>query len=186
MAYHASMAAEPPPDKGTWKTVAMLVTLAVLAVGGVVLLIVHKGASRPGAAATAEPTRKVAIPSANPVPLTPGPGGWAGAIAIFQTDSAEYRSRADLVRFCVDGGIGVFVYGARNVPFESMASLQVLRSDDATTAGGRAQVKITETTGAVITGAIDSTCDFVLQTQAGQENFFPAQIKRIDFLRSPS
>ncbi len=173
MAYHASMRA--------WKNVATVLMLIVLAVGGVLALVLHKRPSAPEAL-----TRKVATPSANPVPLTPGPGGWAGAIAIFQTDSAEYRSRADLVRFCVDGGISVYVYGARNVPFESMTSLEVLRSDGANTQGGRAQVKITETTGAVITGAIDSTCDFVMQTGSGQQNLFPAQIKRIDFLRSPS
>jgi hypothetical protein len=187
------MSDQPPRTKGFWQTVPGILTgIAgmLTAIGGLLAILVQVGviggssnAPQPGPVANATAPRSVSqTPAASPAAV-----GWANAIAIMTAnDGTEYRSRAETFRYCVSAGAGVYFNNAQNIAFEKMTLLEVLRSDVALSPGGRADVRITLTTGAVMTGTIDAGCDFIMQADAGRVDLYPDKVKKIEFTRPRS
>ncbi len=187
------MSDQPPRTKGFWQTAPGILTgiAAVLsAVGGLLVVLLQLGilggssnTPPPTSIANAQATR----PGVGPDPTnanTPAAGGWANATAVMTAnDGTEYRSRADTFRYCFSGGAGVNVNKAQDVAFEKMTILEVLGSDVALSPGGRADVRITLTTGTIVNGTIDAGCDFIMQTDVGRVDLYPDKVKKIEFKR---
>jgi hypothetical protein len=185
------------PTKGFWQTVPGLLTgtAAVLtAIGGLLAVLFQMGVL--GAADSAPPqasdttTPSIIATTASPVTATASAdassaaGGWESATAIMTANNGKkYTSRADTFRYCVSAGAGVYFDNAQNIAFENMVTLEVLRSDVALSTGGRADVRITLTSGKVLTGTIDAGCDFIMQAEAGRVNLYPDKVKKIEFVR---
>jgi len=192
------------PTKGFWQTVPGLLTgtAAVLtAIGGLLAVLFQMGVL--GAADSAPPlasvtaTQSIIATTDSPVAATESPvtatasadassaaGGWESATAIMTANNGKkYTSRAETFRYCVSAGAGVYFDNAQNIAFEKMVSLEVLRSDVALSTGGRADVRITLTSGTVLTGTIDAGCDFIMQAEAGRVNLYPDKVKKIEFVR---
>lgn len=188
------MSDQPTSAKGFWQTVPGILTglAAVLtAIGGLFAVLLQIGiiggsdnTPPPGPVANAQSTR----PGAASTPTTANaaaPGGWANATAVMTAnDGKEYTSRAETFRFCISAGAGIYFNNAQDIAFEKMTLLEVLRSDVALSAGGKADIRITLTTGTVLTGTMDAGCDFIMQAEAGRVNLYPDKVKKIEFKRS--
>jgi len=186
------MSEQPPRTTGFWHTVPGILTgiaTAVSAIAALLTILFQIGViggtdSTPPEAtvATTRSTTPSTVSSPNLVPVAGS--GWTTATAIMTTnDGTEYRSRAETFRYCFSGGAGVYFNNAQNIAFESMVSLEVVRSDVALSSGGRADVRITLTSGTLLTGTIDAGCDFIMQAEAGRVNLYPDKVKKIEFQR---
>ncbi len=186
------MSDQPPRARGFWQTaLGALTGIAALltAIGGLLAVLFQLGvlggsSSTPPPGPVANPATTVPSSVSQTSAAPPAAGGWANAIALMTAnDGTQYRSRAETFRYCVSAGAGVYFNNAQNIAFEKMTVLEVLRSDVALSSGGRADVRITLTTGTIMTGTIDAGCDFIMQTDAGRVNLYPDKVKKIEFQR---
>jgi serine/threonine-protein kinase len=181
---------EPPRQtKSFWQTLPGILTgvAAILtAVGAILGILFQLGVIGGSPDSTTPSGSSIRTPkSASPTSAAPADaGGWENATAIMTAnDGSTYRSRASTFRYCISAGAGVNVNKAQDVAFEKMTLLEVLRSDVALSPGGRADVRITLTTGTVLTGTIDAGCDFIMQADAGRVSLYPDKVRKIEFQR---
>lgn len=179
-------------DGGFWKTAPGMITAVaaiITAIGGLIGVLIQTGvigADRKDAT----PTQTTQVRSAPPTAITTAAGvaseakPWRDVEAtITAGDGTQVKARADAVRFCFSGGAGVNLDDRQDIAFEKMSAIEVLRSDVALSAGGRATVRITLASGATREGTITSGCDFFAQTEEGRYSLYPDKLKKIEFQR---
>jgi hypothetical protein len=182
--------AEGEGSNSFWKTVPGILTAlaaVITAVGGMVAvlfqvgIIGHSPARPPVAAQT-----QVAPSAPTSVATTGAPTGkpWTDAEAVFtDKDGTVTRMRAETVRFCISAETGITLNESQNIAFEKMSSIEVLRSDVALSAGGRATLRVTLSSGSTLEGSISSDCDFFGQTDVGRYSLYPDKLLKIEFMR---
>lgn len=182
-----------------WKTLPGVLTAIaglITAVGGMIAVLLQIGIIGGAENKTAPPPVAQTLndtPTTNPVAITTAtatttevPVGkpWSEVEAVITAkDGTVTRMRAETVRYCFSGGMGVNLNESQDVPFEKMTKLEVLRSDVALSAGGRADVRITLTSGSTLTGTVSSGCEFAGQTELGRFSLYSDRLSKIEFLR---
>ncbi|WP_206796697.1 hypothetical protein [Amycolatopsis sp. MtRt-6] len=174
-----------------WKTAPGVLTAVagvITAVGGLLAILFQVGVlggadKPPPAASSGSPTSAVASSTAAD---TAGQGGkpWNEATAVITPKEGDpVEAPASTVRFCIGAGMGINLNDSLDVAFEKMSGLEVLRSDPALSAGGKATVKVHLTTGKDVSGTITSGCDFFAQTDIGRYSLYPDRLAKIEFRR---
>ena len=84
---------------------------------------------------------------------------------------------------CFSGGAGMYVNESQNIAFDKMTRIDVLRSDVALSAGGRASLRIAFVDGSTMEATITSGCSFFGETAQGRFELYPDRLKSIEFIR---
>jgi len=186
-------------EESFWKTAPGVLTAIagfITAIGGIVAILIQVGVIG-GTADPTTPPRAEDTPiqttvatttakSTSSAPPASAAGGkaWKDVEAVITPkEGAPTRMRAETVRFCFSGGAGINLDDSQDIAFEKMSKIDVLRSDVALSAGGKATVLVTLTSGATREGTITSGCDFFGQAEEGRYSLYPDRLLKIEFVR---
>lgn len=183
--------------RGFWRTAPGILTgvaAVMTAVGGLLTVLLQIGvigerdgpASDPAAQARQAATPHTATTSSAAAASRAVPGKpWSAAEARWTLkDGKVLTTRAETVRFCFSGGVGVNLDEIQSIAFEKMSTVEVLRSDVALSPGGKATLRITMADGQVREGSITSGCDFFGFSEDGTRySLYPDKLLKIEFLR---
>jgi hypothetical protein len=195
---HPRDTTDSPRAHSFWKTLPGILTAVaaiITAVGGTLAILLQvgiiggagKGPERPAAAT--QPAAIVSASTATATGSAPAAGASAGRpwsdvqARITAKDGTTTVIRAETLRFCFSGGAGVNLNDSLDIAFEKMSLIEVLRSDVALSAGGKATLRVTLTSGTVKEGSITSGCDFFGQAEEGRYSLYPDKLQKIEFLR---
>jgi hypothetical protein len=172
-----------------WRTLpGVLTALAtvVTAIGGLLAILFQLGLI----ANTSDPPSSPAAAQSRVVPATTATTGtttgkgWQDAEAVITANNGKVtKMRAEVLRYCFSGGAGMYVNESQNIAFEKMTRIDVLRSDVALSAGGRASLRIAFVDGSTMEATITSGCSFFGETAQGRFELYPDRLKSIEFIR---
>lgn len=177
--------------QGFWQTVpGMLTAVAavITAAGGLLALLLQMGiiggADNPAPVTGVQSQQTTAPVKATTASQGPTGKPWSDIQARWtMIDGTTVMMRAETVRFCFSGGMGVNLDDSRDIAFEKMSMIEVLRSDVALSAGGKATLRVTLANGAAYEGKITSGCDFFGLADTGRYTRYPDKLAKIEFLR---
>lgn len=190
---------ESPKPASWWQTLpGILTALAAIITalsGFVALLFQHGvlGAKSGSTTTTAAAAQIVPNVAASPVTVKPSPAAsvpqaaqakrpWAEAEAVLLSrDGKTTRVRADSFSSCISANHELALDGDQAIPFEKMASIDVLQADDNFTPNAKAKLKVTLLDGAELSGAVAADCDLFGYNSLGRFTTFYHRLRSVRF-----
>lgn len=189
---------ESPKPASWWQTLpGILTALAAIitALSGFVALLFQHGVlgakSGPKAEAAAQIVPNVA---ASPVAVKPGPAAsvpqaaqsnkrpWSEAEAVLLSrEGKTTRVRADSFSNCISANHELALDGDQAIPFEKMASIDVLQADDNFTPNAKAKLKVTLLDGAELSGSVAADCDLFGYNSLGRFTTYYHRLRSVRF-----
>lgn len=189
---------EPQKPTSWWQTLpGVLAALAavVTAVSGLLAVLFQNGllGGKADASAKSSMSTKADAPvAASAAPKSPATAGqstpaarpWSDAVAVMSIrDGSTTRLRASSLSNCISVGHEIDLDTGQSVPFEKIASIEVLRADDHTAPNAKASLKIELLDGTAISGTADAVCDLFGFNDTGRFSTYFDRLRSIRFDR---
>lgn len=195
-----------PKPGSWWQTLPGLLTAlaaTITALSGFVALLFqngvlgHKSEPKVEVAATAASRAAEPAPSPSVKPPTPAPSSaaqaspaqdakarrpWSEAEAVLLgRDGKTTRLRAETFCSCISVNHEIELDGNQSIPFEKMASIEVLQADESTVPNAKAKLKLTLVDGTELSGSVAADCDLFGYNNVGRFTTFYHRLRSIRF-----
>lgn len=188
---------ESPKPASWWQTLpGILTALAAIitALSGFVALLFQHGVLGPKSGPKAEASAQI-VPNVAASPVTVKPSSaasvpqadqakrpWAEAEAVLLSrEGKTTRVRADSFSNCISANHELALDGDQAIPFEKMASIDVLQADDNFTPNAKAKIKVTLLDGAELSGAVAADCDLFGYNSLGRFTTYYHRLRSVRF-----
>lgn len=198
---------ESPKPGSWWQTLPGLLTAlaaTITALSGFVALLFQNGIlghkSEPKAEVVATTASQGAAPASAPSPAvkpTPDPSPaaqtspaqdakarrpWSDAEAVLLgRDGKTTRLRAETFCSCISVNHEIELDGNQSIPFEKMASIEVLQADENTVPNAKAKLKLTLVDGTELSGSVAADCDLFGYNNVGRFTTFYHRLRSVRF-----
>lgn len=196
---------ESPKPASWWQTLPGLLTAlaaTITALSGFVALLFqngvlgHKSEPKAEVVATATAAPQVAEPRASATPTSStspsahasAPQGtkarrpWSEAEAVLLgRDGKTTRLRAETFSSCISVNHEIDLDGNQAIPFEKMASIDVLQADENTVPNAKAKLKLTLEDGTELSGSVAADCDLFGYNNIGRFTTFYHRLRSVRF-----